>query len=113
MTYHPYDPRMGHDPARKLSDGEVQARKPEGWWGDDGKLFRDVAFDTYQAGVDFVVQVAALAEQRGHHPDLHLRYRRVRVTFFTYAAGGVTQLDLDGAQAINALLERFETGEAS
>lgn len=101
---------MGHDPARKLPDGEVQARRPEGWWGDDGKLFRDVAFDTYQAGVDFVVRVAALAEETGHHPDLHLRYRRVRVTFVTHEVGGVTQLDLDGAQAVNALLKSSEPG---
>ncbi|MFC4425935.1 4a-hydroxytetrahydrobiopterin dehydratase [Deinococcus navajonensis] len=113
MTYHPYDSRMGHDPARKLSDGDVQARKPEGWWGDDGKLFRDVAFDSYQAGVDFVVRVAAVAEQQGHHPDLHLRYRRVRVTFSTSEAGGVTQLDLDGAQAVNALLASVQAGTGS
>ncbi|ACO46518.1 4a-hydroxytetrahydrobiopterin dehydratase [Deinococcus deserti] len=104
MSYHPYDSRMGHDPKRKLTDGDVQERKPNGWWGDEGKLFRDFTFETYQAGVDFVVRIAALAEERGHHPDLHLKYRRVRVIFFTHDAGGVTMLDLEGAQAVNDLL---------
>lgn len=109
MSYHPYDPRMGYDPSRKLTDGDVLDRMPEGWWGDAGKIGRDFGFDTYQAGVDFVVRVAALAEARGHHPDIHLYYRRVRLTFFTYEAGGVTQLDLDAARAVNALWDELSS----
>ncbi|BDP41170.1 4a-hydroxytetrahydrobiopterin dehydratase [Deinococcus aetherius] len=104
MSYHPYDPRMAYDPGRKLTDGDVQDLKPEGWWGDDGKLYRDFTFDTYGAGVDFVVRVAALAEAQGHHPDIRLSYRRVRVSYFTYDAGGVTSLDIEGARAVNDLL---------
>lgn len=99
-----YDPRMAYDPERKLTDGDVQERKPEGWWGDDGKLFREFKFDSYQEGVDFAVRVAGLAERLGHHPDLHIYYRHVRVNYFTHSAGGVTQLDLDGAQAVNDLI---------
>ena len=105
MTYHPYDSRMAYDPARKLTDGDVQDLKPEGWWGDDGKLYRDFAFDTYQAGVDFTVRVAALAEAQGHHPDIRLSYRRVRVNYFTHDAGGVTSLDIEGAHAVDRLAE--------
>jgi 4a-hydroxytetrahydrobiopterin dehydratase len=60
-----YDPRMAFDPERKMTDGDVQDLKPDGWWGGEGTLFRDVAFDSYQEGVDFAVQVAALAEAPG------------------------------------------------
>ncbi|QBY09396.1 4a-hydroxytetrahydrobiopterin dehydratase [Deinococcus metallilatus] len=98
-----YDPRMGYDPSRKLTDGDVLDLKPEGWWGDAGKLFREFPFDSYQAGVDFAVRVAALAEARGHHPDISIYYRKVKVNYFTHDAGGVTQRDLDSAQAVNAL----------
>ncbi|WP_216318652.1 4a-hydroxytetrahydrobiopterin dehydratase [Deinococcus aestuarii] len=105
MSYHPYDPRMAFDAHRKLTDGDVQDLKPRGWWGDDGKLYRDFTFDTYQAGVDFVVRVAALAEEQGHHPDIRLSYRRVRVNYFTYDAGGVTGLDIAGAHAVDRLAE--------
>ncbi|MBB5235309.1 4a-hydroxytetrahydrobiopterin dehydratase [Deinococcus budaensis] len=107
-----YDPRMGYDPARKLTDGDVQERKPEGWWGDDGKLFREFKFGSYQEGVDFAVRVAALAEARDHHPDIHIYYRRVRLNFFTHSVGGVTDLDLEGAQAVNALLGGQSGGDA-
>ena len=57
-----YDPRMNYDPARKLTDGDVQDLKPDAWYGDDGKLFREFEFGTYQEGVDFAVRVAAQAE---------------------------------------------------
>ncbi len=101
-----YDPRMGYDPDRLLSDGDVSTLKPEGWWGDDGQLFREFTFDTYQAGVDFAVAVAALAEARGHHPDIHIFYKRVRLNFFTHDAGGITGADIEGARAVNELAGR-------
>ena len=101
-----YDSRMGYDPDRKLTDGDVHDLKPAGWWGDDGMLFREFAFESYGAGVEFAVQVAALAEERGHHPDIHIFYKRVRLNFFTHDAGGVTGADIAGAGAVNDLFER-------
>ncbi|MBB6015778.1 4a-hydroxytetrahydrobiopterin dehydratase [Deinococcus radiopugnans] len=100
-----YDPRMGYDPDRTLSDGDVHDLKPAGWWGDDGTLFREFTFDSYPAGVDFAVRVAALAEQQGHHPDIHIFYKRVRLNYFTHDAGGITGADIAGAQAVNDLAD--------
>lgn len=107
MSYHPYDTRMAYDPDRKLTDGDIHEQKPEGWWGDEGKLYRDFAFDTYQAGVEFTVRVARLAEEQGHHPDILLRYRRVRLSYFTHDAGGVTGHDIEGARGANAIWEEL------
>lgn len=103
MSPEAYDPRMGYDPNRKLTDGDVQDLKPAGWWGDEGKLFREFAFGTYREGVEFALAVAELAERQDHHPDLHIAFRRVRVLYFTHTAGGVTALDLEGARAVDAL----------
>ncbi len=104
-----YDPRMGYDPERTLSDGDVHDLKPGGWWGDDGLLTREFAFDSYQAGVDFAVRVAALAETQNHHPEIHIFYRRVRLNYFTHDAGGITAADIAGAQAVNGLLDSGHT----
>lgn len=100
-----YDPRMGYDPERKLTDGDVHDLKPAGWWGDDGMLFREFTFGSYGAGVDFAVRVTALAEERGHHPDIHIFYRRVRLNYFTHDAGGITGADIEGARAVNELFD--------
>ncbi|UBV43329.1 4a-hydroxytetrahydrobiopterin dehydratase [Deinococcus taeanensis] len=99
-----YDPRMNYDPTRKLTDGDVLEQKPEGWWGDAGKLYRDFPFPTFMDGMNFALKVAQQAEERGHHPDIHVHYHFVRVNYFTYDAGGVTRLDLESAQALNDLL---------
>jgi len=38
--------------------------------------------------------VAELAEQEGHHPDLHLeRYRNVWIELWTHAIGGLSEND--------------------
>ena len=106
---------MSLDPDRTLTDADVHEQKSESWWAEEGKLYRDFKFGTYQAGVDLAVRVAALAEEQGHHPDIPLYYRRVRLNYFTHDAGGVTGRDLEGARAVNALwneLNRAEPGGA-
>ena len=46
------------------------------------------------AGVEFFNKVAALAEQEGHHPDLHLEgYRQVAIELWTHAIGGLSEND--------------------
>lgn len=81
--------------------------KPEGWWGDDGLIYRTLEFTTYQEGVDFAVRVAELAEAQNHHPVITVMFKKVKITYATHEAdsfiSGVTQLDLDGAGAVNSL----------
>ena len=41
----------------------------------------------------FVNQVAGLAEQANHHPDIDIRYNRVRLALVSHDAGGITSRD--------------------
>jgi 4a-hydroxytetrahydrobiopterin dehydratase len=43
----------------------------------------------------FVNQVADLAEEAAHHPDIDIRYNRVRLALVTHDAGGLTAKDFD------------------
>ena len=45
--------------------------------------------------------VAELAEAANHHPDIDIRYNRVRLTLSTHSAGGVTEKDFALARAID------------
>ena len=48
----------------------------------------------FAAAVNFLTDVAELAENLGHHPDLHVEsYRCVRVTVYTHAIGGISIAD--------------------
>ena len=56
------------------------------------------------AGIEFFNKVAALAEEEGHHPDLHLEgYRQVAVELWTHAIGGLSENDFILAAKINQI----------
>jgi len=51
----------------------------------------------------FVNQVALLAEKANHHPDIDIRWNKVKLTLATHSAGGLTAQDFDLAKAIEHL----------
>jgi 4a-hydroxytetrahydrobiopterin dehydratase len=58
----------------------------------------------FAAGIDFFDRVGKLAEEEGHHPDLHLTdYRQVRIELWTHALGGLSQNDFILAAKIDQL----------
>ena len=76
---------------------------PQGWHGDETLIWCEWTFDTYLDGVHFAERVAQQAESAGHHPDLLICYRKVRVSYTTHDAGGVTALDLSEAASLTDL----------
>ena len=73
------------------------------WDGDDQGIYRRVDLESFQAAIDAVVQIAAVAEEMDHHPDIDIRYDCVRIAVVTHSAGGVTDLDLELARRVDAL----------
>ena len=72
-----------------------------GWTLQDGKLTREWTFKDFVQAMEFVNQLAALAEAAGHHPDIDIRYNRVRLGLVSHDAGGITQRDANMAKQIN------------
>lgn len=64
-------------------------------------ISREYQFPTFPAAVRFVDFVAEVAEAADHHPDIDIRYNRVRLTLSTHSAGGVTDKDFALARAID------------
>lgn len=94
-------------PAKKLADREVAtaiARLP-GWSVVNGRLHRDLVFADFAAAFAFMARVAALAEERDHHPDWSNVYDRVTIDLTTHDAGGITGKDVDLAGAIERVLD--------
>ena len=85
-------------------DLKTQLASLPGWRLEDGKLVRDVGLADFAAALGFVVAVGEEAEAMNHHPDVDLRYDRVRLALWTHVAGGVTQYDVELAHRIDALL---------
>ena len=81
--------------------GELLRELPE-WAVEDGKLVRFWTFADFLASMAFVNRVARLAEKAGHHPDIDIRYNRVKLALVSHDAGGITARDASMARQLSA-----------
>jgi 4a-hydroxytetrahydrobiopterin dehydratase len=74
------------------------------WSGDTEGLRRTVELPSFRDAVAAIVAIAGVAEELDHHPDIDLRWRTLHLALVSHSAGGVTELDLELARRIDALL---------
>ena len=88
-----------------LADEDIRAALADrpGWELGDGEISREFRLDSFAGAIAFVVRLSYAAEAANHHPDLDIRYSRVRVTLSTHSEGGVTAKDLDLARVIDGI----------
>jgi 4a-hydroxytetrahydrobiopterin dehydratase len=73
-------------------------------WKLEGKeIVRHYQFPDFVAAMLFVNQVAEKAENAGHHPDIDIRYNKVRLALISHDKGGLTQRYLKMAQTLDSL----------
>lgn len=90
-----------------LSVTEVEQRLIHlpGWTlSPGGEIVREASFKNFLAAMTFVNQVAARAEEAGHHPDIDIRYNKVRLALTSHDAGGLTEKDFAMAGGIEGIL---------
>ena len=85
-----------------LDDGDIRAALADlpGWELGDGAISREYGLDSFAGAIAFVVRLSYAAEAANHHPDVDIRYSRVRITLSTHSEGGVTNKDLALARTI-------------
>lgn len=90
----------------RLSPDELAAALPALplWDGGPTGLHRSAKLPTFRDAVDAIVAIADVAEEMDHHPDVDLRWRTLHLHLVSHTAGGVTELDLELARRIDALL---------
>jgi 4a-hydroxytetrahydrobiopterin dehydratase len=90
---------------QKLGEEAVKQGLGElkGWDLEGGELVRTWTFADFAKAMHFVNEVAQAAETAGHHPDIDIRYNRVRLALVTHDAGGITANDMAMAREINRL----------
>ena len=74
-----------------------------GWEVQDGQITKTYEFGSYLAGVDFAVSLANEAEERDHHPDILITWRKVKVSLSTHSEGGITEKDTELASFAESL----------
>ena len=86
-----------------LSEEELNAlvRELPRWKLEDGQLVNQWTFADFAAAMAFVNRIAEFAEEANHHPDIDIRYNRVKLALVSHDAGGITARDAAMARRIS------------
>ena len=71
-----------------------------GWIFVDNSIERQFEFPNFGVAMKFVNRVAEAAEEANHHPDIDIRYSKVKISLTSHDSGGVTSRDLRLAKKI-------------
>jgi 4a-hydroxytetrahydrobiopterin dehydratase len=88
-----------------LSDSAIQEKLKSipGWKHEGGEIVRLYTFADFLHSLQFVNLVGENAEEMGHHPDIDIRYNKVRLALISHDAGGLTDADFELAAACNLI----------
>ena len=81
----------------------------DGWSLRAGKLHREYVFADFVAAFGFMTSAALVAQALDHHPEWFNVYNRVTIDLTTHDAGGVSELDVELAHALEDLARRQPT----
>jgi len=93
----------------KLNEAERATALPElelrGWRHDPARdaIAKSYRFADFVQAFGWMTKVALSAEKLDHHPEWRNVYNRVDVVLTTHDAGGLTALDLQMAERMDAL----------
>jgi 4a-hydroxytetrahydrobiopterin dehydratase len=90
-----------------LSEAELRRHlQGLGGWKQEGNTLRkEFKFRNFMAAIDFVRDVADIAENSNHHPDIIINYNKVTLILSTHSAGGITRLDVEFAEEVEESLK--------
>ena len=80
---------------KKLPEWELEKKTIE----------RTFEFDDFSQAIEFVNGVAEIAEEDDHHPDIDIRYNKVRIALSTHSEGGLTDMDFEIAEKMDTLVD--------
>ena len=99
-------PCEGGVPRLTLEEATAQNAELTGWkvTHNGERIRKEWTVTNFMAGMKFFGAVAELAEDEGHHPDLHIvGYRNVTIEIWTHAIGGLSENDFILAAKIDSL----------
>jgi 4a-hydroxytetrahydrobiopterin dehydratase len=76
-------------------------------WSLSGKsIQRESHFKDFRQAMDFVNNVASIANDQDHHPDIFISYNKVRLILSTHKIGGLSLNDFILAARIDLLTDQ-------
>jgi 4a-hydroxytetrahydrobiopterin dehydratase len=96
--------RGGTPPLQEAEIAQLHRQLDDSWKVVDGHhLKRHFQFENFRQALAFTNRVGELAEEQGHHPDIHLAWGRVGLTLWTHKIDGLTESDFIFAAKVDKL----------
>ena len=82
--------------------------KPVPDWAHHAKtISRTFKFEDFLMSIAFIRRIAKRAEKMNHHPDIDIRYDKVKLTLTTHDKGGLTKKDFTLAGQCDEVFSKF------
>lgn len=82
---------------------------PEGWTYSNSKIHKTFEFSSFTEGINMLAKLAPFCDEKGHHPDITVEYKKITFDLNRYDIGGkVTNMDFIIAQKIEELVGELE-----
>ena len=66
-------------------------KESKNWGNSNKKLERTFKFKDFNESIDFVNKVSKIAETQNHHPDIEIKYNKVKISITDHEKGGVSE----------------------
>lgn len=95
-----------------LSDDDVRNSIAElnesSWELKDGKLVKSFQFPSFIKAIDYVNEIAILAERLDHHPIITINWKTVKLSLKSFDIDAITNRDIVLAKEINKLEDQLK-----
>jgi len=94
----------GTPPLDSVMANELLSQLGQGWVINDlGHLYKEFLFSDFMGPINFANQIAKVAEEEAHHPDLTIAWGKCSVEIWTHKINGLTESDFILAAKIDAI----------
>ena len=71
--------------------------------GKDGKIVKSFQFSSFMDAIEFVNEVARVAEELDHHPIITINWKAVKLSLKSFDVDAITKRDINLAKKIEEL----------
>jgi 4a-hydroxytetrahydrobiopterin dehydratase len=100
-----------------LSDDDVRKSIAElnksSWELKDGKLVKSFRFPSFIKAIDYVNEIAIIAERLDHHPIITINWKTVKFSLKSFDVDAITNRDIVLAKEINKLEDQLKKIEGN
>jgi 4a-hydroxytetrahydrobiopterin dehydratase len=91
-----------------LSNYEIESKIADldnGWKLKDGKIVKSFQFTSFMDAIEFVNEIARIAERVGHHPIITINWKTVKLSLKSFDVDAITKRDIGLAEEIEKVIK--------